>query len=78
MSSSSAKLLLLELRATEIKNTDGVLGRKTGDKPTSGTGRGLLGRIDNFFGASDPFFEVVNVDGRVVAMSRILKNTLQP
>ncbi|MEO0337558.1 MAG: EF-hand domain-containing protein, partial [Pseudomonadota bacterium] len=35
-------------------------------------------RVDNFFGASDPFFQLSDASGKVVARSKVVMNTLKP
>lgn len=74
--------LELTLRANKIKNTDGAFGRRLGDKVATTTAvnlkKGIVNRVDNLFGASDPFFQLTTMDDRLVAQSGVRKNTLKP
>lgn len=72
--------LELSLRATKIKNTDGFMGRKIGHQDSKNN---LKSRVDNFFGASDPFFRLEtladdNHTSQVIAQSEVMINTLKP
>ena len=64
-------VLVLKLRGHKMKNVDGFLGRRD-------TSFSLVQTVDNWFGKSDPFFQVSNAHYRRVQQSPVIHDNLNP
>lgn len=60
-----------------MKNVDGLFGRKSSTSPRKGLGRFLRG-AENALNASDPFFQICNSEGMVIARSKVMRDSKDP
>ena len=71
MSIIKEDVLILTLKGVKMKNVDGFLGRKE-------SSYSIVNAVDNWWGKSDPFFQVFDNRYRRVAQSKIIQDNLNP